>query len=224
MSLEYTDRDLWIDQIARPAGRLIFGWDPGNERRRRSNPAPAPHVVRLAEAESERRELAAAAERIAESKDPRAPAAREALAEALARADARVEFLSNLEQSFTAAEQAFGAALAECQDANHRLQLCEPDDAAACSIALSTAQARLRAANRAGIAILAGWRSAAAAACPELAAALARAEALQASIDALRQAARDDDPLAVAVEPAGDCPHWAAIVRERAHRSAGRAA
>jgi len=216
-----TDRDLFDDQIATPAGRLIFGWDPGDERRRRSNPEPAPHAVRLGEARAERLAIAAAAERVAKSKDPRAPAAQEALADALARADARVAFLASIEASFAAAELAFGEALAECRDANHRLQVCEPDDAAACSIALSTAQARLRAATRAGLAILDGWRSAAAAACPELAAALARAEALQASIDALRAAGRDDDVLAVAVEPAGDCPHWAAIVRERSKRAKG---
>jgi len=221
----YTDSDLWNDQIATPAGRLIFGWDPGDERRRRSNPEPAPHAVRLGEAKAERSEIAAAAKRIADSKDPRAAAAREALADALARADARVAFLASIESSFKAAELAFREALDECKAATHRLGACEPDDAAGCSIELATAQARIRAAIRAGIAILDGWRQSAAPVAPELAACLARAATLQTAIDALRAAGRDDDVLAVACEPTDSkCDHWRSIIKARAARTTRGAA
>jgi len=222
MSLEYTDRDAFLDHVATPLLRAAFDRAADDKRTRLGRPdVPTAHESRLADARTELAEVRAAIKRIERSTDVRAPAARAALEAALEAATARVEFLAGLEASFAAADAEHAAAVAAVAAANHRLNNCEPSDAAAASIALATAQAELRAAHRAGLAVLDSWRQSAAPVCPELTAAMRRAAELNRAIDDLRTAAKDPSPLAIVCEGPSTDPHWAAIVKGRQARAKG---
>jgi len=221
VSLEITDRDAWTDHVLTPLCRSAFGCTPDRKTHFGSPDSPTPCAARLADARNELGEIKAALKRLDGSRDPRAAAAAAVLEPALAAASDRVGFLAGLEAALDKATEAHGAAVAAVAAANHRLNNCEPSDAAAASIALATAQAELRAAHRSGLALLERWRSSAAPCCPELAAAMQRAAELTRAIDDLRTAAKDPSPLAIVCEGPSTDPHWAAIVKGRQARAKG---
>jgi len=221
VSLEYNDSHAWTDHVLIPLCRSAFDRTPDGKVRFGQHDSPTPCAARLADARTELAEIKAALKRLDGSRDPRAAAAAAVLEPALAAASDRVGFLAGLEAALAAATAEHGAACAAVADANHRLSVCEPSDAAAASIALATAQAELRAAHRSGLVLLERWRSSAAPCCPELAAAMQRAAELTRAIDDLRTAAKDPSPLAIVCEGPSTDPHWAAVVKGRQARAKG---
>jgi len=196
-------RDPWDFVIAGPlhaAGSGAF-LDP-----KRSIRAPAdvdPIVARRAAAEAERAAVAAALARLEGSKDRRAPAAREALTAALARAEARVAVLDGLAGELTRREQSYREAVARAAEATEAKRTCDPADAPACEADCQVAAASVRAAWREGQALVESWRSTGASAAPDLARAVALRDRVQAAIEAIAPLASElaGDPLACAVEP-----------------------
>ncbi|MBN2196186.1 MAG: hypothetical protein JW751_25450 [Polyangiaceae bacterium] len=183
--------DPW-QEIAEQIAARVLGYDHVAVARLRhpanhvQMPLDSPLDARLREARAEAADIRAAAKRVDTSSDPRAQAARDVLADALVRAESRVDSLSGFRDAFAAGADSYREALIAERDANLRLHACEPEDAAAASIAVATAQAATRKALRTGLALIDAWRASAAPVCPALTEAMARAAAIQQQIDSLR--------------------------------------
>gem|GEM_PF-4721290 len=196
--------DPWAYSIAGPLHAAGSGaWlDP-----KRSIRTPAdvdPIVARRAAAEQERQAVAAALARLEGSKDRRAPAAREALKAALARAEDRVAVLDSLGADLAAREAAYRAAVARAAEATEAKRTCEPGEAVERAAAVEVCAAEVRAAWREGQSLVEAWRGTAAPACPELAAAQSRRDRLAAFLtDQVGPLASElaGDPLACALAP-----------------------
>ena len=158
-----------------------------------------PLEVRAAALAAERARLADAIARV-----PAAAPARATLVAALAEADRRLSFLAGWDESLAAAERDYRAAVASAAVASAARRDCEdPSEAPRLAAALEVAQAEVRLAWRAGLALLDGWRSTAGEVCPALRLAAERRDRIAGALEAVGPAAREHraDPLAVAVDP-----------------------
>jgi len=195
--------DPWTYRVARPLHAPGSGAFLDPKRSIRAPGETDPIEARRASAEAERQAVAAALSRVASSNDRRAPAAREALTAALARAEARVAVLAGLAGELTTREAAYRAAVARAAAAIEAKRTCDPSEAVERAAACEVAAAEVRAAWREGQALVESWRSTGASAAPDLARAVALRDRVQAAIEAIAPLARDlaSDPIGCAVEP-----------------------